>query len=170
MAGTRIEFEAVDRRQWERMRRGFADMRMRAQDLSPAWEALLTWFSEQNFEQFLTRGARYHTVWPPLAASTTEEKMREGWPLDPLIRTGALARDLTSRPLGVEHISPHEVTGGTNIRYAGFHQRGTARMPQRKLFDPGQIRREQAATTAVANWIVKGRAQVGGRAVLRGGR
>jgi hypothetical protein len=70
----------------------------------------------------------------------------------------------------VEHVTPHEMTGGTDIRYAGFHQRGTSRMPRRTLFDPAQIRREQAATTAIYQWIVRGKSKVGGRAVLRGGR
>lgn len=170
MAETRIDIDVKDRRQWDRVRKQLRDMAARAKDVSPAWQALLTWFGEQNFDQFLTRGARYHTVWPPLAASTQAEKLRQNHPLDPLIRTGDLTRSLTSRPLGVEHVTPHEMVGGTDIRYAGFHQRGTSRMPRRALFDPAQIRREQAATTAVANWILKGQARVGGRSVLRGGR
>ncbi len=170
MADTDIRFEAKDRRQFDRARKRLRDMAERARDVSPAWQELLTWFAEQNFEQWLTRGARYGEAWPPLAASTLEGKLRGGYPLDPLIRTGKLVQDLTSRPLGVEHITPHEMTAGTRIRYAGFHQRGTSRMPQRKLFDPAQIRREQAATTAVGSWIISGRARVGGRTVLRGPR
>ena len=170
MADTRIRFDIKDRREWDRVRKKLRDMADRAKDVSPAWHALLTWFGEQNLEQFLNRGARYHTAWPPLAVSTREGKLRQNHPLDPLIRTGDLAQSLTSRPLSVEHVTPHEMAGGTDIRYAGFHQRGTDRMPQRKLFDPAQIRRERAATTACANWILKGQARVGGRAVLRGGR
>jgi hypothetical protein len=109
MAETRIDIDVKDRRQWDRVRKQLRDMAARAKDVSPAWQALLTWFGEQNFDQFLTRGGRYHTVWPPLAASTQAEKLRQGHPLDPLIRTGALTRSLTSRPLGVEHVTPHEM-------------------------------------------------------------
>ncbi len=167
---TRIEFEAVDRRQWDRTRRRIREMAERARDVSPAWQAVATWFAEANFEQFLSRGARYRDPWPPLAASTTLEKLARGFPLDPLIRTGDLVQDLTSRPFGVEQITPHEMTVGTAIPYAGFHQRGTSRMPRRVLFDAGQIRREQVATTAIANWIIRGEARVGGRTVLRGAR
>lgn len=169
MTGTRFELNA-DRAKWMRKRAELRRMALRAKDVSPAWDALLTWFSEQNMEQFLTRGARYNSDWPPLAARTVDEKLRKGFPLDPLIRTGRLAVSLTSRPLGHERITAHEVSGGTDVEYAIFHQRGTSRMPQRRLFDARVIRREQAATTAVANWILRGRAQVGGRARVRGAR
>lgn len=161
---------SYDRRKFEALAQRVRGMRERTADVSPAWDALLTWFAEQNQAQWLTRGARYREPWPPLAASTLEEKFRQGWPLDPLIRTGELVQSLTHRPLRVEHITGREVRAGTDVSYAKFHQTGTRYMPQRILFSPLQIRREQAATTAVANWIINGERKVGGRTVLRGGR
>lgn len=166
-----LTLEPVNKAEWNRIARQIKDMRERAQDVSPAWEALLTWFSEQNFQQFLTRGTRWRTPWRPLAASTVAEKARLSLPREPLIRTGRLVHSITLRPLGVEHITGREVSAGTNVPYARFHQTGTRRgLPARPLFSSAQIRREQAATTAVASWIIKGEAKVGGRTVLRGGR
>jgi hypothetical protein len=166
MARTELRIEHRGE-EFDAAKRKLRAIAMRARDVSPAWQALLTWFSEQEFEQFISRGHRFGSGWAPLAESTLADKFKRGFPLDPLIRTGALAQSLTSRPLGVEHITPHEVIGGTDVDYAIFHQRGTKYMPRRKLFDPAQIRREQAATTAVANWIIHGRQEVGGRRVLR---
>lgn len=159
-----------DKRGFELLARRVREMRERSQDVSPAWEALLDWFAEQNQAQWLTRGSRYRKPWAPLAESTVAEKFRKGWPLDPLIRTGDLVQSLTHRPLGVEHITGRSVSAGTDVSYAKFHQTGTRRMPQRLLFSPSQIRKEEAATSAVANWIVKGERRVGGRTVMRGGR
>lgn len=166
MGKTRIKISADERK----LRKSIAQMQamaVRAKDVSPAWHALLDWFAEQETEQFLSRGHRFGDGWAPLAESTVDEKFRKHYPLDPLIRTGALAQSLTHRPFPVEHITPHEVVAGTDIDYAIFHQRGTRRMPQRILFDPRQIRREKAATTAVANWILRGEQRVGGRRTLR---
>lgn len=164
---TEFRFDA-DRQAFARLTDRVRDMRERAEDLTPAWDALLTWFAEQNFEQFLTRGARYRKQWSPLAPRTLREKLAKGYPLDPLIRTGKLAQDLTHRPLGVEHMTPTSVSAGTDIDYARFHMRGTRRMPARPMFRPSQIRKEQAATTAVANWVIHGRAEVSGRTEMRG--
>lgn len=163
----RIEY---DRAEFARVKRMVREMRERAEDVSPAWDALLTWFAEQNFEQWLGRGARYRQPWAPLAPSTLSEKFRAGLPLHPLIRTGKMVNSLAHRPLAVEHMTGREVTAGTDVDYAKFHQTGTRYMPRRILFSPLQIRREQAATTAVANWIIKGERRVGGRTVMRGGR
>lgn len=159
-----------DRHEFDRVKRMIREMRERAEDVSPAWDALLTWFAEQNFEQWLSRGGRYRTTWAPLAPSTKAEKFRKGLPLHPLIRTGKLVNSLAHRPLKIEHMTGSEVTAGTDVPYAHFHQTGTRYMPRRVLFSPAQIRKEQAATTAVANWIIKGERRVGGRDVLRGGR
>lgn len=159
-----------DRGEFERVKRTLREMRERAQDVSPAWMALIQWFADEEFEQWLGRGKRWRQPWAPLAPSTVAEKFRAGLPLHPLIRTGKLVNSLTHRPLPIEHVTPSEVKAGTNVKYARYHQTGTRYMPQRILFSPAQIRKEQAATTAVFNWIVKGEQKVGGRTVMRGGR
>lgn len=161
---------SVDRAQWQRVASQIRAMRDRAADVSPAWNALIDWFAEQNTKQFTSRGARYVTPWPPLSPSTIAEKKRLGYPVAPLVRTTALRTSLTQRPMGVEHITGREMSAGTDVSYAHFHQTGTRRMPRRQLFSAAQIRREAAATTAVANWIISGERRVGGRTALRGGR
>lgn len=53
------------------------------------------------------------------------------WPI--LIKTGHLMRSATteSEPGHVEHIGDRDVTTGTNVHYAGYHQYGTERMVAR---------------------------------------
>jgi phage gpG-like protein len=166
-----LTLEPTDRAQWERTAAKIRGMRERAQDVSPAWQAVITWFAIQNALQWATRGQRYKTPWRPLSPATLHEKARLGYPPDPLVRTKTLRTSLTVRPLDVEHVTPHEMAAGTNTRYARFHQVGTRRgLPRRPLFSATQIRREQAVTSAIANWIISGEQKVGGRTVARGGR
>lgn len=150
--------------------RGVREMHDRAQDVSPAWHALLDWFAEQNFAQWLTRGQRWRTPWQPLAPKTLAEKFRLGFPLDPEIRTGDLVASLVARPLGFENVTPTSVSAGTNVDYAPYQQYGTDTIPARPLFSPAQIRKEQAATSAVANWIIRGERRVAPREEIRGPR
>jgi phage gpG-like protein len=166
-----LTLRPTSRAEWQAVADRIRRMRDRARDITPAWMAVVEWFAEQNAAQFVTRGARYRTPWRPLAPSTLQEKARLGYPPDPLVRTGALRTSLTVRPLGVEHVTPREMAAGTTTRYARFHQRGTRHgLPARPLFSAGQIRREQAVTTAIRNWIIDGEARVGGHVEMRGER
>ncbi|MBV9210630.1 MAG: phage virion morphogenesis protein [Acidobacteria bacterium] len=78
--------------------------------------------------------------WPELAPSTLEEKRRE-WgsfaELSVLVESGDLKRSLTRKGAkgAVLDIQPDELTVGTTIRYARFHQTGTRRMPARTIYD-----------------------------------
>jgi phage gpG-like protein len=85
--------------------------------------------------------------WEPLAASTVSYKASHG--LNPKILqateemkdslTGAAgsmsAAGATTRPAGVLHLTHDELVFGTADPKAAFHQKGTARMPQRKILD-----------------------------------
>lgn len=159
-----LEFDA---RGWEQARRRLMEMKLRSQNLIPAWDALLDWWARENRKHFTSRGQRWHTPWPPLAASTIAEKVRLGYPKDPLVRTGRMRSQLVGRPLGFERMSQTTVTAGTRLERAVFHQRGTRRMPQRRLVNAVQVTREQAATSAVRSWIVSGRATVNPTEALR---
>lgn len=159
-----VEFDA---RGWREARRRIVEMKLRAEDLIPAWEALLDWWARENRKHFESRGQRWRTPWPPLADSTITEKLRLGFPIDPLVRTGRMRSHLVSRPLGFERLSQTSVTVGTRLERAVFHQRGTRRMPRRQLVNAGQVTREQAATSAVRSWIVHGRATVNPTEALR---
>ena len=59
--------------------------------------------------------------WPPLAPSTLREKTRLGFPLVPLVRTGALEKSLTDRQVAAR-ITPQSMSWGTDVPYAKYHQ------------------------------------------------
>lgn len=138
-------------------RRELQAMRLRAADVRPAWDALLTWWAARNVTHFANAGKRWKTPWKPLAPSTLGEKLRLGYPADTLIRTGDLRDSLSKRPLAIERLRPHELEAGTDVGYAGFHQSGTKKMHARKLVNARQVQREGVVTTALINWIVAGK-------------
>lgn len=166
-ASINLDYDAAA---FTRLVRGVREMRDRAQDVTPAWNALLDWFAEQNFHQWMTRGQRWREPWKPLAPKTLAEKFRLGYPLDPEVRTGALFASLGARPLGFENVTPTSVSAGSDVDYAPYQHYGTDTIPARPLFSPGQIRREQAATSAVGNWILKGERRVTPIEQVRGPR
>lgn len=145
-----------DEKQLRRIRERLEGMQARSKDAAPAWEAVLQWFADRNFQQFLSRGAEYGTRWAPLKPETIAEKARLGYPHDPLIRTGNLVHSITLRPLGIEQISAREMTGGTDVGYAPYQHRGTDRIPARPLFSATEIKASKAVTHAIANWIIDG--------------
>lgn len=159
-----LEFDAHG---WQQARRRIAEMKWRADNLIPAWDALLDWWAAENRKHFATRGQRWRTPWPPLADSTITEKLRLGYPIDPLVRTGRMRSQLVGRPLGFERLTQTSMAAGTRLERAVFHQRGTRRMPRRQLVNATQVTREQAATSAVRSWIVSGRATVNPAEALR---
>jgi phage gpG-like protein len=148
-------------------RRELHAMRERVQDVRPAWDVVLTWWAERNVTNFRNAGKRWGAAWRPLAPSTLGEKLRLGYPPDILVRGGDLRRSLTMRPLGVEQLRPHDVEAGTNVSYAGFHQRGTKKMPKRQLVNARAVQREGVVTNALINWIVDGRKSTRSRKVER---
>lgn len=162
---TRIKI--VDRRSTAQVRKKIQDMRERASNVMPAWNALLDWWTRGNMQHFGTQGKRWRTPWKELSPIYLAAKRSDGWMGDILVRTSDLRRSLTDRPLPIEHIGPHEVTAGTNVKYARFHQDGTKRMPPRKLLNAKQVQAEKAPTSAVINWIVRGESRVSALEVKR---
>ncbi|HZE02607.1 MAG TPA: hypothetical protein VE155_12665 [Pseudonocardiaceae bacterium] len=139
-------------------------MRERSEDLSPAWQELLVWWAATNAEQFSSRGRRWRTPWPALAASTQAQKRRQGFLSEPLVRTTRLRGELTRRPLGVEHVTHNAVDAGTNLPYAKYHQSSAPRhrLPRRALVNMKQVAAEGAAGAYVLSWIVDGVPNGGG--------
>lgn len=70
-------------------------------------------------------------AWPPLSEYTIRKKGHDR----PLILTGALRAAMTDRhaPGHVGEVQPTLMTFGTDIDYAGFHEYGTQRIPQREF-------------------------------------
>lgn len=151
----------IDGRTISPLRRKIQGMKTRAENLIPAWEELIDWFADQERLQFGSRGARWRTLWPELAKETVASKRALGYTGDVLIRETDLLRSLSDRPLSVERISAREVTAGTRLPYARFHQDGTKRIPRRTLIDAGVVADEGAASEAVISWIVRGEANIG---------
>lgn len=120
------------------------------EDLDPLWNRIEPAMAQIEQDQFETRG---HGGWPPLAPSTLADKARHGYPEDPLVRTGDLKESLTN-PAVAAHRTHKQLTWGTDIPYAPYHQTGTPRMPKRPPLD---LRAEdrQKLEAAVVSWINK---------------
>lgn len=58
---------------------------------------------------------------------------KRNYPWPTLIKTGHLMRSATTEqePGHIEHIGDREMSTGTSVAYAGFHEYGTERMPAR---------------------------------------
>lgn len=105
------------------------------ENLVPLWERFERTLVSIEQERFDTRG---YGDWPALAASTLAQKAAHGFPLDPLVRTGALRDSLTSfgHDQSASQKGPQQFVWGTSVPYAQYHQEdGTPRMPQRKVLE-----------------------------------
>lgn len=179
----------IDKRSIAHVKGKLRDMKARAQNLTPAWNATLDWWTLGNQQHFGSQGKRWRTPWRELSPSSLASKRADGWMGDILVRTSTLRRSLTDRPLPIEHITPHEVVAGTNVPYAAYHHYGTtrrvvttttnpdgsvttssrsvSRMPRRPLINADAVRAEGGATSAVINWIVHGETRVSALEVKR---
>jgi phage gpG-like protein len=108
-------------------------------DMAPAWQEVTELVRQFEVAQFATQGGVER--WAPLSPRYGAWKARRypGKPI--LVLSGALRKDLTTRPYSVERIEHDSLTLVlTELPYARYHQTGTATMPQRKVLD---ITREQ---------------------------
>ena len=75
--------------------------------------------------------------WTPLAPSTVRQRTRLGYGgASPMLwRTGGLAQSLATRsaPGNVFEVTPTTLRVGSEVFYAGYHQRGTRKMPRRQI-------------------------------------
>lgn len=137
-----LELEVFGDVQLRRELLRFADA---ASDASPAFTKIARQgsgasgvYSLRGIErrQFDSQGQFASGGWMPLAPSTTRAKARHGLSRRILKATGALEASLVGPGAGhVEIISPHQLVFGTSVGYAGFHQRGTKRMPRRRVIE-----------------------------------
>jgi hypothetical protein len=73
---------------------------------------------DHALQRFRTRG---NGTWPALAPSTIAEKRRRGFPLDPLVRTGAMRNQYTTLA-GPVRLFKERLTKTVPARYASFHR------------------------------------------------
>lgn len=90
-------------------------------------------------EQFRSEGKRSTGGWAPLKESTIEAKGHAGI----LVDSGDLFRSLTRRGDrgNIFTVQPNLLRLGTTLDYAVFHQKGTNRMPQRKIIEFTEVDR-----------------------------
>ena len=101
-------------------------------NLIEGWLDVEQTFYEIETKLFRTEGASGGQAWPALTAKYAAQKSRR-FPGRGILRlTGDLQRSLTGRGAGgIREIRPMEMTLGTTVPYAIFHQTGTRRMRAR---------------------------------------
>lgn len=105
--------------------RVFAGIDARAQDLTPAWPAVVRAFRAIVRSAFATEGASTGTTWPGLAARTQDDRRRKGFgPAHPILqRTQRLLRSLVlGSDGGFVEASPASLAIGTDVDYFKYHQ------------------------------------------------
>ncbi len=123
-------------------------------DFSELWEMLKPVISQIEQDRFDQEGPG----WAPLAASTLSQKSRDGWPSKILHRTLTL-RDSLVDPSQAFSGGAREMTWGTGVFYAGFHQDGTEKMPARPVIDIDAAARRRIEQETV-RWINRVAARV----------
>ena len=118
-------------------------------------------FSRNISRNFTTRGAFLGSPWKPLAPSTIAEKVRQGLPTTPLVRTRKMRESFVGRPMSVERYTRKTLIYGSNLERSvwqqyGTHRNGRRHIPPRIIF---KVRREDRAAIAkkVADYVMKGK-------------
>jgi phage gpG-like protein len=111
-------------------------------DHRPSWRAVSDEIYSIERAQFQTQGTRGSGRWKERAESTVARYSainRKGFAVlnETLRRTDALFRAVTTRgaPSGVYDEQKDSLTVGTTLPYAVIHQKGGAKIPQRKIYD-----------------------------------
>lgn len=129
-------------------------------DLRPLWERFEPVMSEIERRQFDTQG---DGAWPALSDSTLRQKAARGWPADTLVRTGDLKASLTD-PGRAFTKGAMSAEWSTPVPYAGYHQDGTTKMPQRQVIpDPIRAEDRRKFEREMVRWIDEVSARTFGR-------
>lgn len=97
----------------------------RAQDMTPAWPAVVKAFRQIVGRAFETEGASTGEAWPELAERTQKDRQRLGFPpAHPILqRTKKLMRSLViGDDGGFAHMAPQSLEVGTDVEYFKYHQ------------------------------------------------
>ena len=125
------------------------------EDAKPAFEAMADHQRSIWKKQFDREGAYTGTRWAPLSPRYAAWKMAH-FPGKPILQlTGRLHESLTHRPFGVEVISGHGMTIGTDVPYARYHQDGTPVMPARPIIGPPPREDVRVFAKIMQRWIVE---------------
>ena len=121
----------------ERVSMMFKRKYKRAENLAPIFQILVRDFRSIMTRQFDSAGRELGTPWPALSRRTIEDKQRDHRDPRILHRTRRLRKSFSQGSKGDSYrvITPTTFAIGSSVPYADFHQHGTRRMPQRKLFE-----------------------------------
>ena len=112
-------------------------IKVRGQYPDAAWRSVGRYMARQVDLQFVTRGVQLGSPWKPLAPSTIRQKRALGYPLQPLVRTGAMKREFLY-PAIMRSGKGSEARYGTDDVIAAYQHHGTVRfgkahIPSRKI-------------------------------------
>lgn len=126
----------VDGSKLDSMIRGLGE---KIRDWTEAWPKVSLAIQRIFNEQFASEGARGPAgPWPELKEGYARRKQRVYPGRNLLEASGRLRRSLVSGTDDtLEEFAPRRMRFGTTAPYALYHQRGTKKMPPRKIFDLG---------------------------------
>lgn len=136
----RLTFTFLGETQVDRTLDGIVD---RSTDMRPAWDVLSHSFSQMEREQFGSLGAYGGQTWSPLSPRYAAWKARHFPGKSIMQRSGDLFRSLAGAAPSIDIRELNYAIFGTDVEYAGFHQRGGGNLPQRKVIEmPDSLRRQ----------------------------
>lgn len=103
-------------------------------DLRPAWRSVLLYLRRATTAQFDSKGGRSGDDWAPLSPAYAARKARI-YPGMPILRASdRMFRSLVDQSSdSIAELEPREMTYGTRAPYARYHQKGTPKMPRRRI-------------------------------------
>jgi phage gpG-like protein len=114
----------------------------RTTDFSPAFAHIADQIRDSEQDLFNSEGATSGRPWQQLKPETLATKLRDGLDQRILHASGRLEASLTEGHGGsagnddqVVILTPSALAFGSSVPYAGAHQRGTERLPQRRPMD-----------------------------------
>lgn len=141
---------------------GLQALARRLANLRPAWVSVLAYLRAQSRLQFSSAGARSGSPWQPLSERYSRWKAVR-YPGQPILRaTDEMFRSLTEPDAdgSIAEAEPQSLTYGTRNRKAAYHQRGNARLPQRKVLEVTDNDRREVAKLVRAH--LQGQARISG--------
>jgi phage gpG-like protein len=123
------------------LKAAFAMVEKGATDLRElgTWKAVGSEFYKIEKEQFDSEGSGPSGKWKALSSGYAAIKAKKWGSVRILQASGRMYKSLTSK--GGDSVfeeTAQELTIGTSVSYAGFHQSGTRKMPKRPPIDLGQ--------------------------------
>jgi hypothetical protein len=114
----------------------------RAEDMRPAWPAVIAYFRQMVEKAFATEGASTGQKWPGLKLATAQDRLRKGFAgFHPILqRTGELKRSIDGGGGGFVEATTTSLAIGSNDPVFWYHQ---SRKPRKRL-----PRRAPVLTTA----------------------